>query len=256
MTTYLISAAIGIVALLLGEQIKPNETKITYEKRGYNWNKVLLVSILSGAFWGILSSWLTYRYDVPSQFNPQFLPFVSAITAYVTAQSFFTDIRVFLINRKLLRVAYISTYIVSVYNVVTNDFLRINWTALVLFTIVLIIIFFLSSIGASDVRMMAVAMPYTISIGGYSSILLFIFTLLIVAGGMQVQRTIKMRKELQKYKENHAELLEKMSAQDFYISALKVIKQDLDTSEEHAVAIGPYMLIPFLIYLTIYPVLL
>lgn len=256
MTTYLISATIGIVALLLGEQIKPNETKIAYEKQGYNWNTVLLISIIAGALGGVLSAWLAYSNNMPAELNPHFFPFVTGITAYVTAQSLLTDTRTLLINRKLLRVAYISTYAVSAYNVITNELLNLNWTAFVLFTLLLLIIFIFVPIGPSDVRMMAVAMPYTVSIGGYSAILLLIITLFMVAIGMLIQRMVKMKKEIEKYREKHIELRERLSKRDFDKSARKVIKHEFNTSEEHAVAVGPYMILPFLIYLIIYPVLL
>lgn len=252
---YLLSAAIGVAVLLLGEQLKPNETKITYQEKGYNWNNVLIFSFVFGLIGGLLSTWGVLVNDVPGSLNPFLLPFVISITSYITAQSFLTDLRTLLINRKILRVAYISTYIVSLYNVLSNEMFRPNLYPLALFTLFLIVIFLFIPVGPSDVRMMAVAMPYTISIGGYDGILLLVLSLGLVAIGMTIHRNKKVKKELEVYKVTQAKLYKEFSKKDFNRTAKKVIRQEFNTSEEHAVAVGPYMLLPFLIYLLAYPLL-
>ena len=197
---YLLSAVIGVVVLLLGEQLKPNETKLIYQEKGYNWNNVIIISIVSGLLGGLLSTLVLTYNDVPEYINPFLLIFVISITSYITGQSFLTDLRTLLINRKILRVAYISTYIVSLYNVLSNEMFRQNLYPLMLFTVCLIVIFVYIPIGSSDVRMMAVAMPYTISIGGYNGILLFFVSLMLVAAGMTIHRNKKVKKELEVYK--------------------------------------------------------
>lgn len=252
---YLLSVVIGVVVLLLGEQLKPNETKIIYKEKGYNWNNVIIISIVSGLLGGLLSTLVLIYNDVPEYINPFLLIFVISITSYITGQSFLTDLRTLLINRNILRVAYISTYIVSLYNVLSNEMFRQNLYPLVLFTVCLIVIFVYIPIGSSDVRMMAVAMPYTISIGGYNGILLFFVSLGLVAIGMTIHRNKKVKKELEVYKVTQAKLYKEFSKKDFNRTAKKVIRQEFNTSEEHAVAVGPYMLLPFLIYLLAYPLL-
>lgn len=256
MTIYVLSAVIAVALLLLGENIKPNDTKVEYVKRGYNWNNVLIVSSVSGLAVGLVSAWLTFQADLPSELNPYFLPFVTAIVGYITAQSMLTDFRTFLINRSILRVAYILSYLVAILNIVTSELLRPNWLTLSVFTIVLIVLFILAPIGASDIRMMAVGIPYSISINGMDGILLLAITLIIVAVGMTVHRLRKGIKEYNQYKINNKELYENTDRSIFIISAYKVIKNEFDTKEEHAVAVGPYMLLPFLIYFIIYPVLI
>ena len=252
---YLLSTVIGVIVLLLGEQLKPNETKLIYQEKGYNWNNVIIISIVSGLLGGLLSTLVLIYNDVPEYINPFLLIFVISITSYITGQSFLTDLRTLLINRKILRVAYISTYIVSLYNVLSNEMFRQNLYPLVLFTVCLIVIFVYIPIGSSDVRMMAVAMPYTISIGGYNGILLFFVSLGLVAIGMTIHRNKKVKKELEVYKVTQAKLYKEFSKKDFNRTAKKVIRQEFNTSEEHAVAVGPYMLLPFLIYLLAYPLL-
>ena len=252
---YLLSTVIGVIVLLLGEQLKPNETKLVYQEKGYNWNNVIIISIVSGLLGGLLSTLVLIYNDVPEYINPFLLIFVISITSYITGQSFLTDLRTLLINRNILRVAYISTYIVSLYNVLSNEMFRQNLYPLMLFTVCLIVIFVYIPIGSSDVRMMAVAMPYTISIGGYNGILLFFVSLGLVAIGMTIHRNKKVKKELEVYKVTQAKLYKEFSKKDFNRTAKKVIRQEFNTSEEHAVAVGPYMLLPFLIYLLAYPLL-
>lgn len=256
MTIYLLSAVIAVALLLLGENIKPNDTKVEYLKRGYNWNNVLIVSSVSGLAVGLVSAWLTFQADLPSELNPYLLPFVTAIVGYITAQSMLTDFRTFMINRSILRVAYILSYLAAILNIVTSDLLRPNWLTLSVFTIVLIVLFFIAPIGASDIRMMAVGIPYSISINGMDGIFLLAITLIIVAVGMAIQRLIKGVKEYKKYKANNKEVYENSDKFIFVVSFYKVIKNEFDTKEEHAVAVGPYMLLPFLIYFIIYPVLI
>lgn len=256
MTIYVLSAVIAVALLLLGENIKPNDTKVEYVKRGYNWNNVLIVSSVSGLAMGLVSAWLTFQADLPPELNPYFLPFVTSIVGYITAQSILTDFKILLINRNILRVAYVLSYIVALLNIVTSEWLRPNWLTLSVFTITLIVLFFIAPIGASDIRMMAVGIPYSISINGMDGIFLLAITLIIVAAGMAIHRLKKGVKEYKKYKANNKELYEDSDKFIFVMSFYKVIKNEFDTKEEHAVAVGPYMLLPFLIYFIIYPVLI
>lgn len=256
MIVYLISTAIAIAVLLLGEKMLPNETKKVYIEKGYDWNRVLIYSTVAGLVSGILSSVLIVVNSLPMELNPFFLPFATSVTAYITVQSLITDIRTLLINRYILRVAYISMYIISLYNVLTNELFKQNLLALIIFTTVLLLIFIFSSLGASDVRAIAVALPYVVSIGGYLGIEMLIATLLCVSLFMAIHRRIKSNRELKKYKITHKKMYEEMGEKEFNRVARKTIKWHFDNSDEHAVPVGPYMIMPFLIFLFIYPVLM
>ena len=256
MIVYLISTAIALAVLLLGEKLLPNETKEVYKEKSYDWNKVIIYSSIAGLAGGLLSTLVIIKTGMPSELNPFLLPFATTITAYITTQSLMTDLKVLLINRFILRVAYISMYLISIYNIATNQFFSQNMLALVIFTIALVIIFIFVPIGASDVRALAVALPYTISIGGYLGIQMLIFTLFVVAFFMYLHRRKKINKELKVFKVNHKDMYEEMGEKAFNRAARKTIKHQFDTSEEHAVPVGPFMIMPFLVFLIIYPIII
>ena len=248
---YIVSVATAIVILAIGEMFE-NETKDEYVKRGYNWSKVIIYSNLSAIIAGVVSIVIVKYTGLSSEWNPILLPFATTISAYVTVQSFMTDLRVLLINRKMLRAAYLSMYAISVYNIVTSELFRVNWIALTGFTVLLVLIFIFSSIGASDVRAIAVALPYVISIGGYNAILMFVATLLFVALAMGVRNVLRDRKRMSKFKQDNMEVYNKMNKVLFYKFARDLIKKE-KTPEETATAVGPYMITPFLIFLFLFP---
>lgn len=254
MTKYIIGIILALALLALGERLK-NETKDVYVKKGYNWSKVILYSNLSAIISGIAMIAILHYTNIPDKFNPMFLPFAVVIVTYITVQSFMTDLKVLMINRNILRVAYMSMYAVTLYNIIFNDIFRENWVAVTLFTGLLVLIFIFSSIGASDVRAMAVAMPFVISIGGYDAILMFIATLLLVAIAMGMRNIIRDRGRMQKFKQDNMEAYKDMNKLVFYSLARNFIRKE-KSPEELATPVGPYMIAPFLIFLFIYPFLI
>lgn len=250
---YVIGVLVAIVIMALGELLK-NETKDEYVKKGYSWRNVIIYSNVAAILIGLISALSIYYLNVDSKWNPEFIPFVVTVTSYITMQSFMTDLRILLINRKILRVAYASTYVLSVYNVVMSDLMRINWVALTVFTGLLLGIFILSSIGASDVRAMAVAMPFVISLGGYDAILLFVVTLLLIALVIGIRNIIRDRGRMAQFKKDNADVYKEMNKILFYKFARDLIRKE-KTPEELATPIGPYMIIPFLLFLIAFPFL-
>lgn len=238
--------------MFIGEQFE-NETKEEYIKKGYDWNKVIIYSNLAAILSGLVSSIAIWNSKTPINYITYFLVFATSVTAYVSIQSLMTDLRILLINRKILRVAYISIYVISIINIILSDIYRYNWTGLLLFTILLILIFITSSIGASDVRLLAVGIPFAISIEGYTAILLLIISLLLVALGMFIKRAIYVIKETPKRREQYPEMLEELGTKQFDKISRRAIAMELRTSEEHAVPVGPFMIMPFLAYLLAYP---
>lgn len=253
MIKYIIGVVVALVILALGERLK-NETKKEYIEKGYGWSKVVLYSNLFAITAGIIMIAILNHVNIDDKWNPEFFPFAAVVIAYITMQSFMTDLRVLMINRNILRVAYLSMYAIAVYNVVTNDIFRLNWIALVAFTVLLILIFLFSSIGASDVRAIAVSLPFVISIGGYDAIKLFVVTLLIVAIAMALRNIIRDRPRMKKFKQDHFESYQKMNKILFYKLARDFIKKE-KTPEELATPVGPYMIVPFLIFIFVYPFL-
>lgn len=253
MLTYIIGVVIALSILACGELLK-NETKTVYVDKGYNWSKVLFYSNFLAIIAAGIMIYLIENTKLPEELNPGLLPFAVTITAYITVQSFMTDLKIFRINRNVLRVAYISMYIVSTYNIIFNPIFKSNWLAFLLFTGLLMGIFIFSSIGASDVRAMAVAMPFVISIGGYSAISLFVITLLLVALGMGTRNVIRDRKQMRELKDNSPDLYKDMGKLAFYKVSRDVVRSQ-KTQEEMQTAVGPYMILPFLVSLFIYPFL-
>lgn len=253
MLTYIIGVVIALLILAGGELLK-NETKKVYVDNGYSWSKVIFYSNFLAIIMAFIMILILEYTNLSKDYNPYLLPFAVTMTAYITVQSFMTDLKVFMINRQILRVAYVSMYIISIYNVIENNLFKSNWIALALFTGVLILIFIFSSIGASDVRAMAVALPFVISIGGYDAIVMFLITLLLVSLGMGIRNIIRDKKKMKELKENNLELYGEMSKVEFYMIARQVIRTQ-KTIEEMQMAVGPYMISPFLIFLFIYPFL-
>lgn len=253
MLTYIIGVIIALLILAGGELLK-NETKKVYVDNGYSWSKVIFYSNFLAIIMAFIMILILEYTNLSKDYNPYLLPFAVTMTAYITVQSFMTDLKVFMINRQILRVSYVSMYIISIYNVIENNLFKSNWIALALFTGVLILIFIFSSIGASDVRAMAVALPFVISIGGYDAIVMFLITLLLVSLGMGIRNVIRDKKKMKELKENNLELYGEMSKVEFYMIARQVIRTQ-KTIEEMQMAVGPYMISPFLIFLFIYPFL-
>lgn len=247
-----IGVFIALLLMFKGEQME-NDTKIEYIEKGYDWNKVLLYSNLAGLLSGLLSTMVIISSETPIVLNSYFMVFATTITAYVTVQSIMTDFKILLINRKLLRVAYTSIYIISIINIITSDIYRYNWSGLLMFTGLLVIIFAFSSIGASDVRLLATGIPYAISIGGYTAIVLLIITLVLVAIGMYIKRGIYIIKQLPSYAEKYPDMVKDLGKVQFNIISAKTIRMELNTNEEHAEPVGPFMIMPFLVYLIAYP---
>lgn len=264
--------AIAILILALGEKL-PNETKATYIKEGYDWNRVLIFSNVAAFIFGAISILLLKKYNVPDFYNPELMPAAVAITFYIVVQSFMTDMRTFLINRNILRVSYLIMYVASIYNVLSSEELHYNWMGLAIFTVLLIILFIFSSIGASDIRAMAVALPYTISIGGYDTILIFAGVLFALAIFMLARNWWFMRGDYQVYKEankefyrnlpplnmlksNPSDLLKNAGERVMlYFLAKKSINDEYKASEKGKLAVGPFMILPFAIYILIAPIL-
>lgn len=254
MFVYIVSTLLAVIILYLGELL-PNQTKETYVEQGHDWSKVLLYSNIAGILGGLLSTLVILITKMPASLNPQFLPFATAVTAYITVQSMMTDVKTLLINRNILRVAYLSMYAIALYNVTTNPLFLYNDIGLLLFTIVLVLLFFFSSIGASDVRAIAVALPFSVSIGGYVGIRLLILSLVVVTVYMVVSRHNAKKDMLEEFKTKYSDMYEELGEKDFKKISSKTINKEFKTDDKHAVAVGPFMIVPFLVYFLLFPIL-
>lgn len=244
----------ALILLNLGELLK-NETKQEYVSKGYSWSIVSIYSNVFAIISGLTVSFILNYQIVSADLNPHFLPFAVTVIAYITTQSFMTDLRILMINRNILRVAYVSMYIISVYNVISSPTFKSNTFALIVFTGIIILIFLFSPIGASDVRAIAVALPYVISIGGYDAIIMFIITLVVLSIVIEIMNKYKDRKRLAKFKEDNKEVYKEMNKLLFYKLARDMIRNE-KTEEQLATPVGPYMILPFLIFLFVYPFLI
>lgn len=243
---------IALSLLLMGAgELLPNDTKKKYVEKGYSWEKVLYFSNFGGLLAGLITTY-TVR-TMPAEYSPYFLIIATTVIGYITAQSILTDRRTFLINRNILRVAYISLYILSLYNVYKQPVFAHNAMSLYGFTAMLIIIFIFIPIGASDVRMMAAAIPYVVSIGNYDAIFIFIIVLLVIAMIMYVEKLIVL---IPRIKEIDREPYKDLGKIRFYIIAYNATNHEYNYLQEGKKAVGPYMTLSFLIYLIIYPILI
>lgn len=249
-----LGVAIATLILALGELLK-NQTKEKYIEEGYSWKGVLFWSNLLSIPLGLITAFVVMNHPKLEELNLHVIPFAVTIVAYITVQSYKTDMKILMINRNILRVAYLSMYVATVYNLISNDLFRANVLPVGLFTVLIGILFIFSSIGASDIRAIAVALPFVVSIGGFDAIIMFIYTLIAVAIGMEVRNRYRDRKRWKKFKEDNYEAYKGMSKILFYKLARDMIRKE-KTEAELATPVGPFMIAPFLIYLLIYPVFL
>lgn len=256
MTIYLISVISAIVILALGEKLLGNQTKETYIKQGYNWSKVILYSNTIAIVSGLISAWLTFKYDISKNFNPQFIPFATTVVSYITIQTFMTDLRILLINRNILRTAYLSLIFISIYNVTTNEIFSINMIPLIMFVIIIIFLFLFSPIGASDVRALAVGIPYVTSIGGYLALELLLLSLILASLFMIIKREKIIIKKLKQKKIDYPEQYKEFGVMVFNRVQRKMIINEIKESNEMNTPVGPFMIVPFMIFLIAYPVLI
>lgn len=235
----------------LGELL-PNETKSVYVEKGYNWNNVLICSNVAALLGGMLSYYTASTSDFDINFG---VTLAATILSYLSIQSIMTDFRTLLINRNILRVAYISMYALTIYNLIAYDYYKVNTIMVVVFTVLLFLIFLFSSIGASDVRAMMVSIPYVVSIEGYIAIYMFLVVLLLIALYMFIKRKIHIDSRIKK----EFNSIEHNSVKDkiYYNMAMKSTKKEMAkdyvVSGDSAVPVGPFMLAPFVVFLIIYP---
>lgn len=252
--SYILSIVIGVALMNLGELL-PNETKKVYIDKGYSWNNVLIYSNLAAVIGGSLSLFMILRAELSMDIGQASVPFAATIISYITIQSLMTDIRTLLINRNILRVAYVSMYILTIYNLIAYDTFKVNTYMVAVFTVVLLLIFLFSSIGASDVRAMMVAIPYASSIGGYIAIYMLLVSLLVIALFLYIKRQIYVRKELRKIvpKTEFTGLRNKM----YEVMSMRHIKKDLvkeyNKVDEHGIPVGPFLLAPFMLFSIMFP---
>ena len=241
--------------MFFGEKLN-NETRVVYEEKGYAWKPVMAFSNSIALGLGLVSFLFIYFLATPLNLNPQFLPFAVTITTYITVQSIMTDVKTLRINRNILRVAYISMYVLALYNVITNPIFRYNDIGLILFTVVLFLLFWRSSIGSSDIRAIAVAMPFSVSIDGYTGIKLLVLSLVGVVVFMLIQRVGVKKKILEGYKVKYKDILQEVGEKDFKKATRGIMRDEFRDNDQYAMPVGPFMIIPFLIYFLAYPVII
>lgn len=246
MTFPIVGLVTAITLLWLGEKL-PNQTKEVYTEKGHNWKTMLIWSNITAVFLGALSVYLVTSKQLPNYTAT--LPFAVAITSYISVQSLFTDLRTTLINRNILRVAYLSMYVLALYNIFTNSPLRENLAALISFTVLLIVLFIFSPIGASDIRAIAVGLPFSLSIGGYFSLYLLLVSLIAAAIFVAIRREREVLKELKRRKEQNPQQLKEYGIVLYNKVTTSLIRKEIKPE----IPVGPFMIIPFALFLLTYP---
>lgn len=153
-----------------------------------------------------------------------------------------------------MRVSYILLYAIAIYNVFSNESMAANMSGVFIFTGVLIFIFFLSPIGASDVRMMAIPIPYVISIGGFQAIIIFNFSLIFLAIGIEIKDRIKDNERWVAIKNENIEAYKSMNVFLRYKIMRKLVRAE-KTKQQMATPVGPFMITPFILYYFLIPFL-
>ena len=145
-------------------------------------------------------------------------------------------------------------YIIAIYNIFSNETMSANMSGVFIFTGVLILIFFLSPIGSSDVRMMAIPIPYVISIGGFQALIIFNFSLLFLALGMEVKDRIKDNERWVAIKNENIEAYKSMNIFLRYKIMRQLVRAE-KTKKQMATPVGPFMITPFILYYFLIPFL-
>lgn len=143
-------------------------------------------------------------------------------------------------------------YIIAIYNIFSNEIMSANMSGVFIFTGVLIFIFFLSPIGASDVRMMAIPIPYVISIGGFQSLIIFNFSLLFLALGIEIKDRIKDNERWVAIKNENIDAYKNMNVFLRY-KIMRTLVRAEKTKKQMATPVGPFMITPFILYYFLIP---
>lgn len=180
------------IFILLYSELLNSEIKNTYELNfGMNsWHSVRQNSIIVGICSGITAGIGSYIWNDGHYFY--YLVNISTLLGYISMQAIMTDYSLHKVDRYLLRIAYIDTFLITTYSLLSQykdlEALKMYATPVVVTYIALIILFFFSSIGPSDIRAMFVFLPYIVSINVDIAGISFIVVGLAIAIIMQVKK--------------------------------------------------------------------
>lgn len=147
-----------------------------------SWQNLSILSVIFGIFLGTFS----YYGMVASENENEayYFAIYAAILGYSAIMSIYTDFALLKVDRYMLRLGYFFVFILSAIYTAMNYFgiLRgANITELALIYATLFALFIFSPIGASDVRALAIILPFPFLVGNMMGLALFIVTTLFVA---------------------------------------------------------------------------
>lgn len=187
--------SISSIAIMLLSEIFNTDTKNSYEEKygKGSWKNVLIGSIFFGVVSGYLSG-LGAGFSA-DKYLMLYLANFGTIVGYVSYQSIITDPALHKVDRYMLRIGYIDSlfltilYLFKMYG--NGEALLAFSIPIILIYVVLIVMFIFSSIGPSDVRAIAVFLPFIAAV----NLSLSLFSLLIVTVITMIFMTYKKHKE-------------------------------------------------------------
>lgn len=165
------------------------ETRTLYESRvGHDsWRGVYFCSLGFGLILGLMTGFFTWKLNPGTYLTIPFANFGTVI-GYTFMQSAFTDMAIRKVDRFLLRFGYVDIIALSSYQilssysnqlVINSEFTRLGMIYLAL----LVILFFplFKGIGASDVRVFALILPFLVVLDKELGLFVFLGTLGLVS---------------------------------------------------------------------------
>lgn len=182
-----------VLLLSMSEGFNHKNLRAVYDHHygfGY-WRGIFISSVMGGLGFGAIgffagSLWV----DGYLMF---YLANFCAVLGYVGIQSYYTDIEFHLVDRYLLRIAYLDTLAITATFLLRNYghslelLFTMSITVLVIY-LVLIIAFFASSIGSSDVRAFAVFLPFYAAVNAPVAVISLVLVTVYVTTHMSIKK--------------------------------------------------------------------
>lgn len=174
--------AITLAAMSFSEKLNYKFKQDYEEEFGFgSWEKVFRGSLLMGAMSGVLGA--MGGFSGSQGFFFYYFAVFGTVIGYISAQSIYTDFPMNRVDRYMLRIGYGITFILTFTMLLTSydewELFKVFAIPIAITYLVLFVLFFVSSIGASDMRAIIVFLPFIFAVHMSVGILSFLIVGLI-----------------------------------------------------------------------------
>ena len=170
-------------ALMGASNLKNFEIQKEFEFKSHiSWRNLSLMSFVFGGILGTSSYYEMIASNNSS--NALFFTIIGAVVGYVAIQAFYTDFQLLKVDRYTLRLGYLIVLVLStVYTV--DQFVAYTQMYFVYMLLAIyfsmIVLFLFSGVGASDVRSIAIVLPFLFVVNATVGFVSFVLVLLYIS---------------------------------------------------------------------------